>query len=92
VTVYIERILSGKDVPSLTKVDVNLKVETRDYPRDERCAVCASEVQTQLGSFKPWDKIGKTVELRRGESIKVLREEVSASWLKYWERLGYKLA
>jgi molybdopterin/thiamine biosynthesis adenylyltransferase len=92
VAVYVERILSGRDVPSLTKVDLNLKVETRDYPRDEGCAVCASEVQTQLGSFKPWDKIGKTVELRRGGSIKVLREDVSASWLKYWERLGYKLA
>jgi molybdopterin/thiamine biosynthesis adenylyltransferase len=87
--VYVERILTGRDVPSVTKVDVNLGVVKRDYARDEQCPVCAPELQTELGSFKPWDKIGKSVKLKRGESTIVLKGGESASFLKYLERLGY---
>jgi hypothetical protein len=42
-----------------------------------------------LGSFKPWDKIGKSVKLKRGENAIVLKGGESASFLKYLERLGY---
>nr|WP_272914417.1 ThiF family adenylyltransferase [Candidatus Methanodesulfokores washburnensis] len=88
-TIYIEKILSGRDVPSVTKIDVNLEVKTRDDARDKTCTICATEVQTLLGSFKPWDKIGRTIKLKRGEDIVELRGNESASFLKYLERFGY---
>ena len=88
--VYVERILTGREVPSVTKVDVNLRVKMHDYARDEKCTVCATEIQTLLGSFKPWDKIGRSLKLKRGESTITLKGSECASFLKYLEKLGYR--
>ena len=89
VAVYVEKILLGKDVPTLTTVDTNLKIKTYDLPKNPDCPICNFEVATQIGVFKPWEKIGKALRLKRDKEILELKGDETVSYLKYLEKSGY---
>jgi molybdopterin/thiamine biosynthesis adenylyltransferase len=91
VAIYVEKILLGKDVPTLTTVDTNLTIKTFDFPKNPECHVCNFEVTTQIGVFKPWEKIGKALRLKRDKEILELKGDESTSYLKYLEKNGYVL-
>jgi molybdopterin/thiamine biosynthesis adenylyltransferase len=91
VAVYVEKILLGKDVPTLTTVDTNLTIKTYDLPKNPECHICNFEVTTQIGVLKPWEKIGKALRLKRDKEILELKGDESASYLKYLEKNGYVL-
>jgi molybdopterin/thiamine biosynthesis adenylyltransferase len=89
VAVYVEKILLGKDVPTLTTVDTNLTIKTYDFPKNPECPICNFEVATQIGVRKPWEKIGKALRLKRKEEILELKGDETVSYLKYLEKSGY---
>ena len=91
VAVYVEKILLGKDVPTLTTVDTNLTIKTYDFPKNPECHICNFEVATQIGVLKPWEKIGKALRLKRDKEILELKGDETVSYLKYLEKNGYVL-
>ncbi len=94
-SMYVEGILRGNPVPTRTVVKVEngiIKIETQNLPRDENCSFCSREVETSLSRYKPWEAVARQVRLKRGEDEVILSGIECASFLKYLENLGYRVA